>query len=172
MLGCLVGVSGLQVGFLFEEGGVLRRGEGVVVTGVFGIGVAGSVSRFDVAAGVVGRAAGDDDGLLEAAVEGVTGALVTGGVHGALAVVAGGVEAVGDVAEFAHAVIGAGEGALEDVGFVVGSDVRGLHHDGALEFSVGELGGGGVGVGVVDVARMLDVRVFLGSRDGSGRGTE
>lgn len=157
---------------LFEEDGHLGRREVVVVTGVLGVRVAGSVASFEVPTTVVGRAAGDNDGLLEAAVEGVAGAFVTGGVHGTLAVVAGGIEAVGDVSEFAHTVVGSGEGTLEDVSFVVGGHIGGLHHDGAFKLSVRELSGGSVRVGVRHIARVLDVSILFVGRDRGGRGAE
>jgi hypothetical protein len=157
---------------LFEENGDGGRGEVVVVSGVFGIGVTRSIAGFEVTAAVVSRAARDNDGLLEAAVERVTFTLIAGSVAGTLTVVAGGIKTVGDIAKFAHTIVGLGEGTLENVSFIVGGDVWGLHHDGAFQLSVGELGSGGVAVRVVNITRVLDVGEFLSFGDGTGRGAK
>lgn len=118
--------------FLLKEDRNSRGRKMVIVTGVFRVGVTRSVSSLDVTATMVGRSAWDNDGFFEATVERVASTFVTGGVHGTLTVVTGGIESVSDVTEFAHTVVGFGEGTLEDVCFVISCNVRGLHHNGAF----------------------------------------
>lgn len=132
MKGELVRVARRDVFFLLKKNRDSRGREVVVVTGVLRVGVTRSVSSFGVTATMIGRSAWDNDGLFETTVERVTGTLVTWSVHSTLTVVTGGIESVSDITEFAHTVVGFGEGALEDVCFVISGNIRGLHHDWAF----------------------------------------